>query len=424
MPESETQGRPKAEATVGFDHHRPIAEKNPDEAFAELRRSCPVAWTEANGGHWVTSKYADVEKVLKDWRTFSSTSGITIPKSAATGTAMVDFDPPEHIAYRRVLNPLLGPDVVADRFGPRISYWTTLFIDRVIEKGHCDLIQEIAVQIPAAVTLEWLGWEDRSQWRSIGAAWHNIMSLADNDPRRAEAGATLQMFDAGVRAALKDRRESPRDDGLSAVANMEVGGEFVPDDAAASLVRVLMAAGSETTTSLIGSTLVHLDQHPEDRQRLMDDPSLWEPATEEFLRRYTPARNVARVCVQETTLGGQSIMPGEFVLAGVSSANLDEDLFEDPLAVDLERGPKHLSFGAGVHKCVGLYLARSEFTHVMRTVLERLPDYRINRESLVANPRQPVNAGWARAEATFTPGERLLPPQDHERHPAPTTAGH
>jgi cytochrome P450 len=155
---------------------------------------------------------------------------------------------------------------------------------------------------------------------------------------------------------------------------------------------------------------VHLHFHPDHRARLAADPSLWDSATDEFLRRYTPARAVARTCTAATELGGQELAPGDRVLASLSSGNEDDELFADPLTVTIDRpnARRHLSFGVGVHRCIGLHLARTEFQYVMREVLRRMPDYRVQEDELVVSARQSENSGWMQAPAAFTPGPRVL----------------
>jgi cytochrome P450 len=140
----------------------------------------------------------------------------------------------------------------------------------------------------------------------------------------------------------------------------------------------------------------------------LEQPELWETATDEFLRRYTPARTVARTCTEETELGGCAIAPGDRVLAVLSSGNQDGQAFPDPVNVVLDRTPnKHLSFGAGVHRCMGMHLARAEFRHVVSAVLTRMPDYRVAEDGLIEYGRQSSVSGWMKAPATFTPGPRV-----------------
>ncbi len=402
-------GKTKDDVRVAFDHHTSARLLNADHAYAELRNRCPVAWTDAHDGYWVATSYAAADRVAKEHRTFSTTKGITIPPPPYGQTAMVDFDPPEHTAYRRALNPVLSQDAVDERLVPRIEYWADVLIDQIIERGEVDLMYDLAVPIPTAVTLEWLGWEQRDEWWPIGEAWHDLMGRGLTDPRFVRASEVVAWFDGRIAEELAARRAEPRDDVISHIAAIEIDGAVIPEKDQISLVRILVGAGVDTTTSLIGSALVHLSYHPEDRRRLREDPELWPTATEEFLRRYTPARTVARTCVAETELEGVTIRPGERVLAALSAGNQDADEFESPLTCVLDRGRnRHLSFGSGVHRCLGMHLARAEFAIVVRRVIERMPDYVVREDGLVEYARQSNITGWMTGPATFTPGPRMV----------------
>jgi cytochrome P450 len=400
----------RAEVTVDFDHHRPARVLNPDLAYAELRHSCPVAWSEAHGGFWLVTEHKDVERVTRTHQLFSTREGITLPTPPYGQSALIDFDPPKHTAYRRAMNPVLSREAVQMQLKPRIAHWTDVFIDRIIEAGHCDLVYDIAVAIPTAVTMEWLGWSNQDDWWKFGKAWHDLMGRPLGDPGFIHASEVIAGFDTSIAEELADRRSKPRGDALSHVANLEIEGERIAENDAISLVRLLVGAGVDTTTSLIGSALVHLHFYPDDRRRLSEKPELWATATEEFLRRYSPIRTVMRTCVQETELGECPVKPGEHVLAGISSANLDANAFPEPLRFDLERTPnRHVSFGTGVHMCLGMHLARAEFEIVLRRVLERIPDYRIAEDELIEYSRQSSVSGWMTAPANFTPGRKILP---------------
>jgi cytochrome P450 len=399
--------------TVDFDHHRPAQEIEPDDAVADLRERCPVAWTEAHGGYWVVTKYDDVSRVMKDFRSFSSTSGVTIPPVPFGENGLLDMDPPRHTRYRRALNPTLTKQVVETQVRARLEHWTDIFIDRVIEDGRCDLMYDIAVPIPAAVTLEWLGWDSRHEWWRIAEAWHDIFGRPVEDPRWERANEAVVWFSERIAEELERRRAEPKDDPLTLIALLEEDGELIPLQQAVSLARLLVAGGIDTTTSVIGSALVYLHSHPDLRERLAAEPELWPTAVEDFVRRYTPARNPARLCVHEVEVGSCKFEPGDWVLPSLASANQDADAFDRPLEVTPERSlNKHVGFGTGVHRCIGQHLARAEFIHVVSTVLARMPDYQVLEEELVAYSRQSEAAGWMKAPATFTPGTKLTADSD------------
>jgi cytochrome P450 len=265
------------------------------------------------------------------------------------------------------------------------------------------------VPIPTAVTLEWLGFEDPDEWWKIGDAWHNLFSRSRTGPHFQRAGETIAWFDTRIAEELEARRENPRDDVLTHVLAIEINGEPLSQEDAVGLVRILIGAGTDTTTTLLGSAFVHLHFNPADRRRLVDEPDLMESATEEFLRRYPPTRTLYRTCVQDTDVDGFTIKAGEQVLASILAANLADDKFEDPVAFVPDRAPnRHLSFGMGVHKCLGMHLARAEFIHIMKAVLDRMPDFALVEDEISDYVTQATMMGWRTVPATFTPATKQL----------------
>jgi len=159
---------------------------------------------------------------------------------------------------------------------------------------------------------------------------------------------------------------------------------------------------------LVGQTLVHLGRDTDLRARLADDRDLLPRAVEEFLRVFSPAQALARTVTQPTEVAGCPLEAGDRVLLAWSSANRDVEQFTDPDEVDVERWPnRHLSFGAGVHRCAGAHLARLMSVTMLREILERMPDYRLQEEGLAPYATNGVNAGWRAIPVTFTPGFRL-----------------
>jgi len=392
---------------VDFDHHRLVTEQDPDEAYARLRDECPVGRAEGHGGYWVVTRHDDVAEILRTHTAYSSRDGLAIPSHFEHRIIPTEMDPPEHTVYRRVLNQYLTKDAVA-ALRPRVEHWTTHYIDEIIEQGSCDLVYDLALAIPAAVTLEWVGWDARDEWAKIGETWHNVLSLPLSDPRNAQGKADIGWLRGRIAQELERRRRDPRDDIITKIGALEIDGAPIPEERAIALVDVCIAGGVDTTQSLIGQSLVHLYRHPDQRRALREDPSLWEVATEEFLRRYPPVRTTARTVVGDREIGGCPLRDGDRVLVALSSANQDEDVFADPLDVRFDRGSKtHFAFGGGIHKCVGLHLARSEFTTVMSQALARLGDYVVDEERLTPYLRQSEVSGWATAPATFPPGPRI-----------------
>ena len=215
---------------------------------------------------------------------------------------------------------------------------------------------------------------------------------------------------------LRDRIASPRDDALTAIAHHEVDGERLPEDIAQSITFLTTVGGIDTTTSLTGAALLHLSQHPADRQRLIDEPDLLPMATEEFLRFYPPAARP-----QAHRRGRHRVRwgPDEAGRRPCCSAKWPPDVtrpeFPDADQFVIDRNPnRHVSFGVGIHRCPGSHLARIVFSETITAVLERMPDYEIALDRVEDYPDWAMVGGWSRIPATFTPRGLSAPT------PAPT----
>lgn len=407
---------------VDFDHHARISEIHPEQAYRELRESCPVAWTERHGGYWVVTRHEDVGRVLKDYEHFSSSLNEFVPAGVpfqippeqvfAKLKVPEGLDPPEHGKYRRLLQSMSGPKAVA-ALAPRIAYWCTYFIDQFIEAGECDLVYDLADPVPAAIILEWMGLPP-DEWRRIAETHQDFHAQGRQTAATADELANPEMIadrdwlDHRITAEIAERRAHARDDVIGHLVRQTVDGEPIDDRYLHSMILTTISGGVVTTTSLIAATLLHLSRFHADRQRLIDDPGLWESATEEFLRRYTPVKAHARTVVKDTVVGGCPMKRGERVLASEASACHDEEEFPRAEDVLLDRFPnRHFAFGLGSHRCLGMHFAKAEFKECMRQVLQRMPDYEVNEDRAVPYPAWPSIGGWSTMPATFTPGTRL-----------------
>ncbi len=403
---------------VRFDHNSPEHSADPVASYRRLREETPIAWTDAQGGFFVLSDYPSVFEAARDDAVFSSArsddggTGLnnTIPKSPTRLHIPVELDPPEHRAYRKVLNPVTSPAAIVE-VQPMIDHWTTWFIDQVIERGECDLASVIGV--PAVVTLDWLGL-DVADWQRYSRALHSV--LADSPGSAAHTRSVevdIPWMEEQIVTAIATRRTEPRDDLITHLLGQEVDGAPITDDGVYSLVELLISGGVGTTASLVSQTLVHLARHPDQRQQLIDQPELLVRAVEEFLRAFSPTQALARTVVQDVEFRGCPMKRGDRVLLAWSSANRDEAQFEAADEVDLERWPnRHTAFGMGIHRCAGAHLGRAMARSLIGQLLERMPDYEIDLEAVETYSHQGVNAGYQRIPATFTPGPRRGAPGD------------
>jgi cytochrome P450 len=289
-----------------------------------------------------------------------------------------------------------------------IRRWTTWFIDQVIEDGACDFAAVIGV--PAVVTLDWLGLDVRD-WRRYSKALHSVLADRPGSPAHRQAvDVDIPWMERQITEAIAERRVRPRTDLISYLLAQEVDGEPITDDAAYSMIELLISGGVGTTASLVSQTLVHLGRHPEQRRRLIDDPALLPRAVEEFLRAFSPTQALARTVTRDVDFRGCPMRKGDRALLAWSSANRDPSQFDHPDEVDLDRWPnRHTAFGMGVHRCAGAHLGRAIARELVGQILQRMPDYVVDEGGLQTYAHQGVNAGYQRIPVTFPPGPRLGP---------------
>jgi cytochrome P450 len=398
---------------VEFNHYAQRSIRESDAAWRDLRaQQGPVAWTEANGGHWVISRYAEVAEAFKDWETFSSARTDPRYSSIALGKLQIkplypeELDPPEWHPLRRILSELLSPNAV-QRLQPRVEHWVTHYLDAFIERGECELATELVCPVPAAVILELLGFPEED-WPRISWAFHAGGAYERGSPEARAVHGELEWVSGRVAEELADRRASPRADGLSYIARSLVDGATISSEDSEALVLLVIGGGVDTTTSVTSAALVHLAQHLDHRQQLIERPELLDDATEEFLRVYPPARTHARTVTTDIEFAGCQLARGDRVLLSEVSACHDEQAFPDADQFVIDRFPnRHVAFGLGIHRCPGSHLARAQFKEIIRQVLTRMPDYVVDATKVVEYPNWSVIGGWSKIPASFTPGARL-----------------
>ncbi len=407
-----------------FDHHSEDFAQHWRDTYAELRGSCPVAHSDLHGGFSVVTRYDDVKQVLQDPATFAcgrdlefdradgsrvSTGGVTVPVNPVQ-MGMMEMDPPQSQAYRRVLAPRFSARAVRE-YRPRMAEIVAWTVDRVVESGRIDFVDDLANPLPALVSLDYLGLP-LDKWELYATALHKAAYR-----EKGSARAVGELL-ADLRAVVAERRTTvgERDDILDRLLTVEVDGAPVADERVVNQVFMLLNGGIDTSTALIASMFLHLGQHPGRRAELAADPELIPTAVDEMLRYFTPGTGVARTVMAPVELGGEQLRPGDRVLLGLGSANNDPAVFPDPdeIRLDRENNSRHLAFGFGVHRCLGAFLAPAEMTVLLQEVLHRMPDYTIEPDSVVRYPTIPLVNGYIAMPATFTPGERVLSGFDDE----------
>lgn len=350
---------------------------DPEPDLARLREESPVHWYEP-GRFWALTRHADVHAVSRDPETFCSSRGVLIndrEREVAAADSILYVDPPLHSRYRKLVNRGFTPRRVA-ALEDRVRQLLRDLLDAVDPSTDVDLVEAIAAPLPLLVIAELLGVppSDRGQFRVWSDA---VMEAASGitDENATLALELMEYFDA----ALRQRATSPREDLLSVLVSADVDGELLTKPEQLGFCMTLLVAGNETTRSAISGGLVALAQHPEQRRRLVADPTLVPGAVEEVLRWVTPIAAMSRTATCDVAIGNEKVAEGDYVVMVYLSANRDEAVFgPDAAAFDVTRPVNpHLTFGTGEHFCLGASLARLETRVVVEELLARWPSYAV-----------------------------------------------
>ncbi len=338
-----------------------------------MRRTAPVH-QEDDTGLWGVFRYADVERVLSDHRRFSSRFGAYDDDGQAASpiaASVIATDPPAHTKLRTIVSGAFTLRAIAE-LEPRIREIADSLLDRVASKGTMDLVSDFGEPLPVTVIAEMLGIpvEDRRKFK----AWSDAIVGLSNQLGGVDAEAERMQAEVGhyFLRIIEDRREHPGKDLISRVVHAEVDGQRLGDRDVLGFCVLLLVAGNETTTNLIGNAVQTFLEHPEVVPRLTADASLLPSAVEEVLRYRSPVRAMFRVAREDVALDGTTIPEGDPVLAWIGSANRDEAQFPNASAFDAGRSPNpHIAFGHGIHQCLGAPLARLEGRIALEALLRR-----------------------------------------------------
>ena len=308
--------------------------------------------------------------------------------------------------YRSFLNPRFGPKAVENR-RERAKFFAAALVDAVIEKGEMDFVEDLTSPLPALVTLEIFGFP-LHEWQKIADPFHRFVYTRKGEPGYEKVVRGLDYFHERFWEEVALRRKEPKDDFISFIANGEIEGRKLTDEEIHAIAMNALAGGIDTTTGLASNTFLYLYRNPDQRQKLIDNPDLLPTAREEFLRYFSPIHGTSRNMRNDTEINGWELARDDRVLLCYASANRDEDIFEDPETIKLDRIPnRHIAFGAGQHRCIGSFLARMMFDALITEVLTRMPDYKVIEEK--ARPYTTIGDvnGWITIPATFTPGTKV-----------------
>jgi cytochrome P450 len=360
----------------------PNVAKDPAEYYETLRTQCPVAYAETWGGFWMLSRYKDVHEAFLNPDVFISGEGISVPPIPQPRVIVIEQDEPEHRKYRRPMQAWFTAARMK-AFEPTVREIVTECLDAFAHRGEGDLATSLAEPVPPLVVARLLGLP-ADNWPWFRERMTTVLFLtADGD----NAGATAAVNDLReyVREHLDARRDNPADDVLSEIINITVDGEPISEDDAISVAFLTLNAAHETTVAGIGGLLYQLGRNPAIQEQLVENPDLIDNAVEESLRIEAPIPGQGRTTATEHAVDETPIPGGERVMLLLEAANRDPSVFTCPEEFRLDRQRnQHLSFGAGIHRCVGAPLARLEMRVVLEEVLRRLPSFCIEDEAAVS----------------------------------------
>jgi cholest-4-en-3-one 26-monooxygenase len=399
---------------------------DPDAVWTTLRREAPVHWNDRSWGpgFWNITRYADVMRVSTDTRTFISGKGIILDNDGRRtqreqamnsqgygmdprGNMMIMTDPPRHTVLRRIVNKGFTPLAVR-RMEPHIRSLVTKILDDVIERGECDFVLDISRRLPLEVICEMVGVPE-GDWEGMFDLTNRVIGFDDPEFARdeitqEEMQLSFNLFQY-MGELIGSRRTDPREDVLSTLVNTEIDGTTLNDGEIFLMFLLLIVAGNETTRNATTGGMLAMLNSPDQRQRLIDDPSLIPTAVEEVVRWTSPVMHFERVATKDVEIGDQQIKEGDEVTLWYTSANRDEAIFENPQTFDVGRSPnEHIAFGKGEHFCLGANLARLELVVMFEELLKRIPDMELagQPERLRSN----FIRGIKRMPVTFTPGAK------------------
>jgi cytochrome P450 len=359
----------------------------PHRLFERLRRECPVHWTERiseypeEPGYWSVTTADDIHAVSRDWKTYSSELGGVVVAAAGfpielARAMFIGMDPPKHDRLKALFQAGFTPKRIADH-EHAIRQIVCATLDRMQGREECELVNDVAQPVVSRVIGSFMGIPEEDD-----AIWARLMNstLGAADPDLNPGG-----FDGAVhkdvpeifercRKLIAERRERPTDDLTSVLVHAEVEGQKLEEHEIVMGFFLLVAAGNDSTKATYCSGMRALMEDPEQKQLLLDDPSLIPAAVEESLRMFPAFAHFRRTATEDTELHGQKIKRGEKVVMWYVSSNRDETRYEDPDRFDLRREAEHQAFGAGGrHFCLGTALARLELRILFEETLARFP---------------------------------------------------
>lgn len=398
---------------VNLLHPEVFQNEEAHAVFEYLRKNDPVHWNPPLGdaaGFWSITRYDDIMYVSRYPERFVSSQGIVGPglskeaferlsrenpeglaaQTEVGSASIITMDPPRHVKMRRLVNKGFTPRAV-NAMEPTIRKMTRDLLDTIAGRDECDFVVDVAAQLPLAVICGLMGLEQKD-WPLMFELTNRVLGGGDPEYQTASGEAEAGSDEAAIQtsmdgrmrmvqffaAQLAKRRAEPGQDIVSILLESEVDGEKLTDFDILTFCFLLIVAGNETTRNAISGGLLALSQHPEEKARLLNDPSLLDSAIEEIVRWTSPLHHMARSAVQDDVIGGKQVRAGDRIIMWYPSANRDEDYFVDPYRFDITRSPNdHLAFGIGEHFCLGAGFARKEIRVMFEELFQRFPEIEV-----------------------------------------------
>ncbi|MCG8590541.1 MAG: cytochrome P450 [Proteobacteria bacterium] len=359
----------------------------PLEYLDMLRREDPVHWhPETDGkGFWAITKHADLVHISKHPKLFSSwLGGTNLPDRpeedlAGMRAMLLNMDPPQHVKYRRLVQRGFTPRMVKE-LEPRIRQEARGVVDRVATKGECDFVQDLASELPLILICELMGVPVEDRHKIFD--WSNKL-IGFDDPEfqhsASDGKAAAMELWMYANAIAQQKKANPDDTLISKLINGSVDGEQLTEMEFNNFAVLLSVAGNETTRTVTTHGMRLLCEHPDQRDKLVQNlDRLLPTAVEEFVRYNPPVIHFRRTATEDTEIRGQRISAGDKVVMFYPAANRDEEVFENPTQFDVARDPNpHVGFGIGEHYCLGANLARMTLECIFREILTRIPDIQL-----------------------------------------------
>jgi cytochrome P450 family 142 subfamily A polypeptide 1 len=388
---------------------------DPWEAYRWLRANAPI-WWDATNELWIISRHEDVSHISRHQELYSAANGVR-PKVAAP-MSIIAMDDPEHTRQRRLINKGFTPRVVR-KLTEHMRELSNQIIDDIAERGECDFVQDVAIHVPLIVIAELMGLDPDQRLRLY--RWSDLMMAGDghmdpDDPVLMAAAEAGGEFAAMVFELIEQRRQDGSTDDIIGILTHaydegellrggggEVGGALDSNDLFMFLI-LLVVAGNETTRNAISGGLRALSLFPEEKDRLLANPELIDLAVDELIRYVSPVLSFMRTVTEDHTYQGVDLKAGDRVFMLYQSANRDEDVFDDPDVLKVDRDPNpHLAFGIGTHYCLGANLARNEVKVVFEELFKRLSDIRAADPATLTRGDSSLVLSLETLPAVFTP---------------------